>query len=114
MALAITTVIATTIGSARIAVASHVALWPATSDYQVALIVAAIFVALGGISALAAISRIRRSFGSPDRDRVPLSIPDHARPGPSGSEDPLVWLIVTGAQSPAVMLILALGIVAGA
>jgi len=35
-------------------------------------------------------------------------------PGPSGSEDPLVWLIVTGAQSPAVMLILALGIVAGA
>jgi Putative Actinobacterial Holin-X, holin superfamily III len=115
MALAITTVIAATIGSAGIAVAGYFALRQGMADYQAALIVAAIFIALGGISALVAISRIRRSFGGPDRNRVTMPLQDEARAGasPLGSEDPLVRLIVTGAQSPVVMSALALGILAG-
>ena len=115
VALAITTLIAVTIGSAGIAVAGYFALRPMMADYEAASIVAVIFIALAGISAFVAISKIKRAFGGPDRNRVAMPVPDEARREgvPLGSEDPLVRLIVTGAQSPVVMSALALGILAG-
>jgi hypothetical protein len=84
-------------------------------DYQAALIVSAVFALLAGAGALAIVARLKRRTVARAAARAEAAPGAHSPlpgAGPVGG-DPVVRLISTMVQSPAIMSALALGIAAG-
>lgn len=113
--LAAGTLVTASVGVIGFALAGYFALRPSMPDYQAALVVSAFFALLAGICALAIAARLKRRTGI--RSPMPAEATagtQSALPGSgSVSGDPVVRLISTMVQSPAIMSALALGIAAG-
>jgi len=113
--LAVATLVTAAVGVIGLAVAGYLALRPSMPDYQAALIVSAVFALLAGAGALAIVARLKRRTVARAAARAEAA-PGAPSPlpgaGPVGG-DPVVRLISTMVQSPAIMSALALGIAAG-
>lgn len=113
--LAVVTLVTAAVGVIVLALAGYLALRPSMPDYQAALIVSAVFALFAGTCVLAIAARLKRRTIA--RSAMPADEAAGARPalpgaGPVGG-DPVVRLISTMVQSPAIMSALALGIAAG-
>jgi hypothetical protein len=114
-ALAVVTLVTAAVGVVGFALAGYLALRPSMPDYQAASIVSAIFALFAGACVLAIAARLKRRTAA--RSAMPADTAAGARPAPPGmgpvGGDPVVRLISTMVQSPAIMSALALGIAAG-
>ena len=113
--LAVATLVTAAVGVIGLALAGYFALRPSMPDYQAALIVSAVFALLAGAGALAIAARLKRRTVARAAARTGAAPGAHSPLPGAGpvSGDPVVRLISTMVQSPAIMSALALGIAAG-